>query len=50
VHDVCIDIVPLVDEGLGNSTYLVNLGDGRALAVDVSRDLRAVHTAAAQGI
>ena len=30
----------LVDEGLGNSAYLVDLGDGRALAVDVSRDLR----------
>jgi hydroxyacylglutathione hydrolase len=30
----------LVDEGLGNSAYLVDLGDGRALAVDPSRDLR----------
>ena len=39
-------LVPLVDEGLGNSAYLVDLGDGRALAVDVSRDLRAVHAAA----
>jgi rhodanese-related sulfurtransferase len=38
--------VPLVDEGLGNSAYLVDLGDGRALVVDVSRDLRAVHDAA----
>jgi glyoxylase-like metal-dependent hydrolase (beta-lactamase superfamily II)/rhodanese-related sulfurtransferase len=27
-----------VDEGLGNSSYLVDLGDGRALAVDPSRD------------
>ena len=36
-----VDLVPLVDEGLGNSAYLVDLGDGRALAVDVSRDLRA---------
>ena len=35
-------IVPLVDEGLGNSAYLVDLGDGRALAVDPSRDLRAL--------
>jgi hydroxyacylglutathione hydrolase len=35
-------LIPLVDEGLGNSAYLVDLGDGRALAVDVSRDLRAV--------
>ena len=39
-------VVPLVDEGLGNSTYLVDLGDGRALVVDVSRDLRAVRAAA----
>jgi hydroxyacylglutathione hydrolase len=36
-------ILPLVDEGLGNSAYLVDLGDGRALAVDPSRDLRALH-------
>jgi len=43
-----IDLVPLVDEGLGNSAYLVDLGDGRALVVDVSRDLRAVHSAAAR--
>ena len=32
------EIVPLVDEGLGNSSYLVALGDGRALAVDPSRN------------
>jgi rhodanese-related sulfurtransferase len=43
-----IDLVPLVDEGLGNSAYLVDLGDGRALVVDISRDLRAVHRAAAK--
>jgi hydroxyacylglutathione hydrolase len=41
-------IVPIVDEGLGNSAYLVALGDGRALAVDVPRDLRAVRAAAAR--
>lgn len=41
-----VDLVPLVDEGLGNSAYLVDLGDGRALVVDVSRDLRAVHAVA----
>jgi hydroxyacylglutathione hydrolase len=35
-------LIPLVDEGLGNSAYLVDLGDGRALAVDVSRDVRAM--------
>ncbi|KUO19738.1 MBL fold metallo-hydrolase [Streptomyces dysideae] len=33
-------LVPLVDTGLGNSAYLVDLGDGRALAVDAGRDLR----------
>ena len=43
-----IDLVPLIDEGLGNSAYLVDLGDGRALVVDVSRDLRAVYEAAAR--
>jgi len=35
-------LIPLVDSGLGNSAYVVDLGDGRALAVDVSRDLRAL--------
>jgi hydroxyacylglutathione hydrolase len=39
-------VVPLVDEGLGNSAYLVDLGDGRSLAVDASRDLRALRSAA----
>ncbi len=43
-----VDLIPLVDEGLGNSAYLVDLGDGRALVVDVSRDLRGVHAAASQ--
>jgi rhodanese-related sulfurtransferase/glyoxylase-like metal-dependent hydrolase (beta-lactamase superfamily II) len=38
-------VLPLVDDGLGNSSYLVDLGDGRALAVDASRDLRAVRAA-----
>jgi rhodanese-related sulfurtransferase/glyoxylase-like metal-dependent hydrolase (beta-lactamase superfamily II) len=37
-----VEIVPLVDEGLGNSAYVVELGGGRALAVDASIDLRAV--------
>jgi hydroxyacylglutathione hydrolase len=31
-------IHPVVDEGLGNSAYVVELGDGQALAVDPSRD------------
>ncbi len=39
-------VVPLVDEGLGNNAYLVDLGDGRGLVVDASRDLRAVRIAA----
>ena len=41
-------VVPLVDEGLGNSAYLVDLGDGRAMAVDPSRDLRSLRMAAAR--
>lgn len=35
-------ITGIVDDGLGNSSYLVDLGGGRALVVDPSRDLRAV--------
>ncbi|MXM67655.1 MBL fold metallo-hydrolase [Streptomyces sp. HUCO-GS316] len=41
-------LIPLVDAGLGNSAYLVDLGDGRALAMDASRDLRALRRAAEQ--
>jgi hydroxyacylglutathione hydrolase len=33
-----VEIVPLVDEGLGNSSFLVPLGDGRALVIDPRRD------------
>jgi glyoxylase-like metal-dependent hydrolase (beta-lactamase superfamily II)/rhodanese-related sulfurtransferase len=40
------ELVPVVDDGLGNTTWMVGLGDGRALVVDASRDLRAVHAAA----
>ena len=32
------EIVVLVDEGLGNSSYVVDLGDGGALVVDPGRD------------
>ena len=39
-------LIPLVDEGLGNSAYLADLGDGRALAIDASRDLRTLRQAA----
>jgi glyoxylase-like metal-dependent hydrolase (beta-lactamase superfamily II)/rhodanese-related sulfurtransferase len=34
------EVVAFVDGGLGNSSYLVDVGDGRALAVDPSRDSR----------
>jgi glyoxylase-like metal-dependent hydrolase (beta-lactamase superfamily II)/rhodanese-related sulfurtransferase len=37
-RDAALEIVPVVDEGLGNSSYLVGLGDGRALVLDPSRD------------
>ena len=41
------EIVTVVqDEGLGNSAHLVDLGDGRALAVDPCRDLRALRRVA----
>jgi hydroxyacylglutathione hydrolase len=44
-------IVPLVDQGLGNSAYLVDVGEGRGLVVDASRDLRTVReTAANRGL
>jgi glyoxylase-like metal-dependent hydrolase (beta-lactamase superfamily II)/rhodanese-related sulfurtransferase len=46
--DVPDRLVPLVDEGLGNSAYLLDLGEGRALAVDPSVDLRTVDRAAAR--
>jgi len=35
----------MLDEGLGNTSYLVDLGDGRALVVDASVDLRSVRSA-----
>jgi hydroxyacylglutathione hydrolase len=41
-----LEPVPIVDDGLGNTAWMVDLGDGRALVVDASRDLRAVHAAA----
>jgi len=31
-------IHPVVDEGLGNSAYVIELGDGRALVIDPARD------------
>jgi glyoxylase-like metal-dependent hydrolase (beta-lactamase superfamily II)/rhodanese-related sulfurtransferase len=43
------NVLPIVDEGLGNSSYLVGIGGGRALAVDPSRDPRPyLHAATAR--
>ena len=33
-----MEIVPIIDTGLGNSSYVVDLGDGSALVVDPERD------------
>ncbi len=33
-----VTLTPFIDEGLGNSSYLVELGGGRALVVDPTRD------------
>lgn len=41
-------VIPIVDQGLGNSSYLVDLGDGRALAVDACLDLRGLRAEAEQ--
>jgi hydroxyacylglutathione hydrolase len=43
-----LNLIPVVDEGLGNSTYLLDLGDGRALVMDPERDLRQVRTEASR--
>jgi glyoxylase-like metal-dependent hydrolase (beta-lactamase superfamily II)/rhodanese-related sulfurtransferase len=40
--------VAFVDEGLGNSSYLLDLGDGRALVVDPARDATPYLAAAAR--
>ncbi|MET3350485.1 MBL fold metallo-hydrolase [Pseudarthrobacter sp. S3] len=37
-----LHLIPIVDEGLGNSTYLLDLGAGLALVVDPERDVRQV--------
>lgn len=41
-----MELEVIADPGLGNSTYLLDLADGRALVVDASRDLRSVRGAA----
>lgn len=38
--ETAVNIRAFVDEGLGNSSYVVDLGDRRALVVDPSRDPR----------
>ncbi|MGD9525574.1 MAG: rhodanese-like domain-containing protein [Pseudonocardia sp.] len=43
-----VELAAIVDEGLGNSCYLVDLGDGAALVVDPPRDQRALRAAAAK--
>ena len=35
-----VEITAFVDEGLGNSSYLVDVGDRRALVIDPARDTR----------
>lgn len=40
-------IVPVVDAGLGNSSYVVDIGDGRALVIDPERDPTPYRRAAA---
>ena len=46
-----VPITPFVDEGLGNSSYLVDLGDGRGLVVDPTRDITEyVRAAETQGL
>ncbi|WP_427136455.1 MBL fold metallo-hydrolase [Pseudarthrobacter sp. S9] len=41
-----LDLIPVIDEGLGNSTYILDLGDGRALVMDPERDIRGVRAQA----
>jgi len=51
VEERLVTITPFVDEGLGNSSYLVEIGDRRGLVVDPPRDIRPfLARAADQGI
>ena len=43
-----VRVEALLDEGLGNQAYLVDLGDGRGLALDPTLDLRTLDAAAAR--
>jgi hydroxyacylglutathione hydrolase len=33
-----VDLIAFVDQGLGNSSCMIDLGDGRALVIDTTRD------------
>ncbi|OXM18380.1 MBL fold metallo-hydrolase [Rhodococcus erythropolis] len=39
-------LVPIIDHGLGNSTYLLDLGDDQAMVLDPERDVRQVRAEA----
>ncbi len=41
-----LDLIPVIDEGLCNSTCLLDLGEGRALVMDPERDVREVRAQA----
>lgn len=41
-----LDLIPVIDEGLGNSTYLLDVGGGQAVVVDPERDVREVRAQA----
>jgi len=45
-HGTTVTLDAFVDEGLGNSSYLVGIGDGRALALDPPRDVTRLREAA----
>jgi glyoxylase-like metal-dependent hydrolase (beta-lactamase superfamily II)/rhodanese-related sulfurtransferase len=35
-----VTVIPIVDEGLGNSAYLIDLGDGQGMVIDPERNPR----------
>jgi glyoxylase-like metal-dependent hydrolase (beta-lactamase superfamily II)/rhodanese-related sulfurtransferase len=43
-----LNLTPIIDEGLGNSTYLLDIGGGRGLVLDPERDVRQVRAEAAR--
>jgi glyoxylase-like metal-dependent hydrolase (beta-lactamase superfamily II)/rhodanese-related sulfurtransferase len=47
MRHAALDLQSFVDEGLGNSTYLVDVGDGRGLVLDPPRDVTRIREAAA---